>query len=1410
MITNNFIDLLEKQNYQGAMELFLEQFQTYIKQNKLTAIRSLMDLPEPIVKDLLTIMDLALMEQWSRILARHSYRKLKSPLTTIWYGEELIAEQKLIEAEELLKELERQELSSELAEKLYFNLAVALINMQRFREGFSYMEKCETASKDSMNTRWAYFYLQKGEWDTAIQLLEKGKKDQKDGALSYALLVQHYSMQGEMEKAERVLEEGLQEYPHYPKLLVEKIRFHYKHKQFNIMRESITELLRISPYHEYQKMCAIYEAEAYYEEEKLVLLQQHLTSHSELTKQTHYKHFNGKKNKPFKKINYKPVVQKYNFCVPACVQMALSMFSHEFRQEEIAASIFDVAGSRISKAIGFFEERGYCCRLFLGNEERFKKLIDLNTAVMVTIDYPTSSHVQMVTGYDDNLQVFHIQDPNFREPHQLEYQNLEKEFGNNFALSVAIVPASEADKLDFLDPSDHDNKKKLLLLTEECDHALKPEDLFFLKEHAEDPVVAAYSVRYLASNLDEGLLKKLVATTEHHLKNSHYRNLIIAMAYAAANNEQGASEVLDKAERKNDPTYHYLKGRLSYDKGDYLAASDEFKKGIKLEPDDYILWSYLAISTSNQGDNIEDALRFSKIALDINDRDVFQLINHGMILFNNEQYEEARDVFTTALQLNNDNAHIWYERALCDRRIGRFHKAERGFKVSIGLDPDYPLPYRELANLYEFAYEDLNMAEEVLKKGLDATDESYLLLMELGEFSERTQKLDQARAFYSRATEKTPEEPDAFLSLGTLLREEGKITEFFSYMYGLYDQFKEHNEFLINSGKIMWEAAIERGLDKQYIQQAMSYMEQGIKRTTTNLVDALDLYTGLIENSPFYRRGIEFLEGERMHRKNDDFLFLCYIGCLYEQNGYLNKAKSYIERALTMKENLLSLFRLGEIYFKSEEYEKAREYYLKVIKLDPSHEQSMLSLASIASHEGIQAKELHYLMEAFRINPYCIPVETAVELMEEPSMLQDFLQRFRELELGKKKYDRAFLYDSMAYIYGKLGDIKEEEAYLTKALELSPELPQLLHHRVQLLLKRRDLKTAKQECLLVIQEDFNTVEWYETLIDIYSETKSLTKLEADLKKLKLTDKEKSIVFMNSATAYEKVVDNLVNESTDGERKGLFKRLTGFTKLSYHMGVVISFYETAMKLDPENRFATACFSDFYLKASSPDEAIKVLEQSLKSQWDTELAYKLVTLYVNESAEMSEKKQMKALAKAESLMETLVAEYDEPEYMNLFGFILFLQGRLEEAEAVYVQCLKLEPSVDKGYLHLGKVYTALENYPEAEFTLKKALELQPNDPDALNELAMIYRQQGHINEALQCIDNALNLDQQDLYFKYNRACYLSLLGQFKESYKQLREVFELDEEGVFLEMSEDEEDFDPLKKSGLFPLEIKNYE
>lgn len=45
---------------------------------------------------------------------------------------------------------------------------------------------------------------------------------------------------------------------------------------------------------------------------------------------------------------------------------------------------------------------------------------------LLSIDIEHASHVQVLAGYDDTLQAFYVQDPNFIEPVIVEYSKLQE------------------------------------------------------------------------------------------------------------------------------------------------------------------------------------------------------------------------------------------------------------------------------------------------------------------------------------------------------------------------------------------------------------------------------------------------------------------------------------------------------------------------------------------------------------------------------------------------------------------------------------------------------------------------------------------------------------------------------------------------------------------------------------------------------------------------------------------------------------------------------------------------------------------------------------------------------------------------------------------------------------------------
>jgi tetratricopeptide (TPR) repeat protein len=316
--------------------------------------------------------------------------------------------------------------------------------------------------------------------------------------------------------------------------------------------------------------------------------------------------------------------------------------------------------------------------------------------------------------------------------------------------------------------------------------------------------------------------------------------------------------------------------------------------------------------------------------------------------------------------------------------------------------------------------------------------------------------------------------------------------------------------------------------------------------------------------------------------------------------------------------------------------------------------------------------------------------------------------------------------------------------------------------------------------------------------------RSVLKLEGDFKKLKLEKTERSLAFMFTAAAYEKMLSPMENSFEQlSESKGFFKKLTSFSKLTAHFGVIIGFYETAIKLDRKNITAVMWLTDFYVQAELSSDAIKVLERAFAHNSNIDIAYRLAALYVEELVNVKSSKQYSYLTNAKELLEFCLAENEDPEYMNLLAYVLLEREDLLEAEAMYLRCLSIEPAIDKGYFNLARLYLQIEKFSKAEKASKAAVELEPDNEDNYNQLSLIFHRQGQKEQALDAINKAIELNPDDLFCLYNRACFLVALGRMEEAAKQLEHVFAFDEEGYFIELAEDDDDMLPLKEAGCFP-------
>jgi len=97
------------------------------------------------------------------------------------------------------------------------------------------------------------------------------------------------------------------------------------------------------------------------------------------------------------------------------------------------------------------------------------------------------------------------------------------------------------------------------------------------------------------------------------------------------------------------------------------------------------------------------------------------------------------------------------------------------------------------------------------------------------------------------------------------------------------------------------------------------------------------------------------------------------------------------------------------------------------------------------------------------------------------------------------------------------------------------------------------------------------------------------------------------------------------------------------------------------------------------------------------------------------------------------------------LNFIGYSYADRGiRLDEAEQLIVQALKIKP--DNGYIldSLGWVYFKKNKYDGALKYLKRALELLPDDPNVMEHLGDVYLKTGRNQEALDYYRKAAKID------------------------------------------------------------------
>ncbi len=1259
---------------------------------------------------LLRLTDHFLMYHYSSFITRYAFRRFPCHLTVSWYCEELLDNGKLLEADELISaaiaENQLDIRDCEEVERLYFCKIRCLLNMKLFNEAEKLLDKVKESPR-TLHDKLGYVYMQIGNRVKAEKYFQQGLDHPEKGRICYLLLADLKASNGQIEEALQLIEKGEKLYPEIPSFLLEKVRRYRdlgRMKEMLEVIEDLNERIAEHAYHDYFRQLI---KTAYYQLGKFDLL-----SNEEKGKKSLFTMKNEQGE--LIKLNIKPIIQKSNYCVPASLEMILTFFGEDITQDEIASHIFDFTGSKLSTTVDYLEKNGYECRYFIGRKELYQKLLKKNIPILLSVDFEHSSHVQVMTGYDGVFDLYHIQEPNLLETMYVSASDLEKSNVSTSYMSIVCVPEDRAEELSFLSKKEDESFRNLQDLgekLEEDEEQYKDIFLEFLKANIEVPYSSIYVVKHFSFEEYSDFILQCAEKLLVSYPNNDFMNLHVAQAYMRLHKMEQAREQLKYTERKTfSPLYHFLNGRIALYFDEMIEAVGYFRNSLQLDPDQYYTWSYLALAYL-YSDDVKSAEYYSSISMELAPKERFVRINHAAVLIKKQEYEEARRIYDQLIREEPRDGHVWYERARLDQKLGKIRKALRGYLIAVNSQENIPFAVLAAADLYDYELNEPAKAEQLLQSGLNVAD-SAELLVRLGDFYREHEEIEKSMGCYKECTELFPDEAFAYIGLAEILASKENKHKAIEFLKIHTFRFKEDSQFLINSGRIIAEWALEEDQDG-LLEESLEMIETGINQIHSNYKEALELYVKIVEETPFFDRATQFLE--QNFTKNPSLIeFKCYQGMLYEEKQQYSLAIDCYTSAIQVKSDSFPYYRLGEIYFKIGKFELATENYKNCLRIDPQVEPAYLRLAEIASHGENREEEAEYLLNLLEFAPLSVNIEYLVSILDEVKLRQ----LMDKIHTMAKAVNPTWRLDSEAYVHGALGELDLEQDKVTAALTVNPDFSELLHHQAKIFIKTKKWEKVRSILTLLLNKYPENDEIYRILITYTASANKWSKLPLFLNKLDGKNKDKSTRFLLAAEAGKQfLMDMNLEDVEEGNVFGRFvRKLKNRTKQINLFGSIIELYEMAINLNKNNLSAVSHFAQFYECFELVEDAIKILQKALKDRWDDRLAYQLGMNYLNEEDYLS----------ALPLFERLINTDPEDTHLRYLAALLRCEmGETRAAEEMMMRIIEVNPFEHTVYLRLGRLFNEQGRYLGAKEVLEKGIKYHPYDNDIMNELEQTYR-------------------------------------------------------------------------------------
>jgi tetratricopeptide (TPR) repeat protein len=207
------------------------------------------------------------------------------------------------------------------------------------------------------------------------------------------------------------------------------------------------------------------------------------------------------------------------------------------------------------------------------------------------------------------------------------------------------------------------------------------------------------------------------------------------------------------------------RGNLFFNDGAYEKAISDYQRAIESQPDNAIFYRNLGTTYEALG-KTEAALGSFDKAIELDPEYLDAYNSRGIFYHNQGQYEPAIKDLEKALSINNQEKMIWRNLGVSYQFFEQFEKALECFEKAIEIDPLYPDPYNDIANIYYNHHKDFEKALSFYQKAVALEPEEQIFLVNLASNYVMLGQYEAGMEVFNKALALRPHDPTLYIHRG--------------------------------------------------------------------------------------------------------------------------------------------------------------------------------------------------------------------------------------------------------------------------------------------------------------------------------------------------------------------------------------------------------------------------------------------------------------------------------------------------------------------------------------------------------------------------------------------------------------------------------------------------------------------